>query len=89
MSVYIYEAADKIGGRVSTTRVKEKRFEAGASIIHSRNEYASTLVKKLNLTKRKSSSANRKSLGSLTGIYNGTDCVFKESSNHYVTLFTF
>lgn len=88
-SVYLYEETDKIGGRVHATQFEGKRYEAGASIIHSRNEYATSLLEKLNLTTRKSSSEDPQLLGSLTGIYNGSECVFKESSNQYMTMLHF
>lgn len=43
----IFEQSSKIGGRVATIRFEDKEYEAGGSIIHERNRYATELVRKL------------------------------------------
>ncbi|RMX61282.1 hypothetical protein pdam_00007363 [Pocillopora damicornis] len=67
-TIDVYEASDRIGGRLSTVEIAGKRFESGGSIIHKSNKYMADFVEYLELKKLKSSEPN-----SLLGIYNGEE----------------
>lgn len=70
-TIDVYEASDRIGGRLSTVEIAGKRFESGGSIIHKSNKYMADFVEYLGLKKLKSSEPN-----SLLGIYNEEEFVF-------------
>lgn len=45
----IFEQSSKVGGRVATVRFGDEEYEAGGSIIHERNKYASELVRRFGM----------------------------------------
>lgn len=46
-TIDVFEASDRIGGRLNTVEVAGKRFESGGSIIHPDNKYMGDFVKQL------------------------------------------
>ena len=46
-TIDVYEASDRIGGRLNTVEIAGKRFESGGSIIHPKNKYMGDFVKYL------------------------------------------
>ncbi|KAL9979252.1 hypothetical protein ACROYT_G016887 [Oculina patagonica] len=70
-TIDVFEASDRIGGRLNTMEVAGKSFESGGSIIHPDNKYMGDFVKLLGFKKLKSSEPS-----SLLGIYNGDEFVF-------------
>ena len=46
-TIDVYEASDRIGGRLSTVEIAGKRFESGGSIIHKSNKYMADFVEYL------------------------------------------
>ena len=40
----VFEQSNKVGGRVATIRFDDKEYEAGGSIIHERNRYATEFL---------------------------------------------
>ncbi|NXK00777.1 PCYOX oxidase, partial [Corythaixoides concolor] len=68
-----------VGGRLATLEVEGADYEAGGSIIHPLNLHMKHFVKELGL----SVAPVR---GSLTGIYNGEEFVFEESSWYIINL---
>lgn len=46
-TIDVFEASDRIGGRLHTVEVAGKRFESGGSIIHPDNKYMGDFVKQL------------------------------------------
>ena len=46
-NIDVFEASDRIGGRLSTVEIAGKRFESGGSIIHPDNKYMGDFVKLL------------------------------------------
>lgn len=46
-TIDVFEASDRIGGRLDTTEITGKRFESGGSIIHPDNKYMGDFVKRL------------------------------------------
>lgn len=89
LDVYIYEATERIGGRVHAVNFAGEKYEAGASIIHGRNKYAISLLEKLHLTKRRYDSECPGKFSALTGIFDGETCVLQESSSRIGTLLKF
>ncbi|EDO41014.1 predicted protein, partial [Nematostella vectensis] len=65
----VYEASNRVGGRLDTVEVAGQRFEAGGSIIHSANQHMQSFVSELGDNEN----------SSLLGIYNGTAFVFMGS----------
>lgn len=88
LNVYLYEKTSRIGGRTYSTEFNNKKYEAGGSIIHSRNQLATELLNRVGLSKQKPSSLCS-SNHILTGIYDGDRCVFKEDNNSLITLYRF
>lgn len=83
--VDIYESSPRIGGRVRTIKTPfddTTGYEAGGSIIHSRNKHASDLIQELGLKKKERKEKR------LTGVFNGKEFVFEESSNSFITAIT-
>lgn len=70
-TIDVFEASDRIGGRLDTIEIDGKRFESGGSIIHPDNKYMGDFVKLLGLKKLKSSEPS-----ALLGIYNGKEFSF-------------
>ena len=51
-TIDVFEASDRIGGRLNTMEIAGRRYESGGSIIHPANKYMGDFVKhlgKLNL----------------------------------------
>ena len=46
-TIDVFEATDRIGGRLDTVEVAGKRFESGGSIIHPDNKHMADFVKHL------------------------------------------
>ena len=46
-TIDVFEASDRIGGRLATVEFAGKRFESGGSIIHPDNKYMVDFVKQL------------------------------------------
>jgi len=46
-TIDVFEASDRIGGRLDTIEIAGKRFESGGSIIHPDNKYMGDFVKLL------------------------------------------
>ncbi|XP_012257805.2 prenylcysteine oxidase 1-like [Athalia rosae] len=78
LEIDIYESKT-VGGRLATIAVGNNTYEAGGSIIHSRNKYMKDFAKLLGLEERPTSE-------SLMGIWNGGEFVFTESNWKIVTL---
>lgn len=70
-NIDVFEASNRIGGRLHTVEIAGKKFESGGSIIHPKNKYMGDFVEKLGLKKLKSSEAD-----SLLGIYDGEEFLF-------------
>lgn len=79
----VYDKTDRIGGRVKTIDFSGRKYEAGGSIIHSKNMLAVNLAKKLGLSKK---SSDIESNEALMAIHDGHEFVFQESSWKLVTL---
>lgn len=74
----LYEAV-KIGGRLATTKINGWEYEAGGTIIHTKNKYMQDFVKLLGLEHRPIGEER-------FGIWNGAEIIFEESSSHIFTL---
>ncbi|NXS28270.1 PCYOX oxidase, partial [Pomatostomus ruficeps] len=72
VELHVLEKA-AVGGRLDTLDVEGAAYEAGGSVIHPLNLHMKHFVKELGL-----SAASVQ--GSLTGVYNGEEFVFEESS---------
>lgn len=46
-TIHVFEASDRIGGRLDTVEIAGKRFESGGSIIHPDNKHMVNFVKHL------------------------------------------
>ena len=46
-NIDVFEASNRIGGRLHTVEIAGKKFESGGSIIHPKNKYMGNFVKKL------------------------------------------
>ncbi|KAK9134964.1 hypothetical protein Syun_014294 [Stephania yunnanensis] len=74
-SILIFERNDVIGGRMRTVSIGGDAFEAGASIIHPKNQYALEFTKSLNLSVRAPSSG-----ADSLAIWDGTRFLFQTFS---------
>lgn len=81
------EKSDRIGGRVRSISLHGKRFEAGASILHSSNRYAEKLCQELGLSHRKSDPMDKDP--GLLAIFDGKEFVISESESTIITLYRF
>ena len=46
-NIDVFEASNRIGGRLDTVEIAGKKFESGGSIIHPKNKYMGDFVEKL------------------------------------------
>ncbi|XP_046615254.1 prenylcysteine oxidase-like isoform X1 [Neodiprion virginianus] len=79
LEIDIFEA-DQIGGRLATVRVNDEEYEAGGSIIHSRNKYMKAFLELLGMEERPTSKGMR------AGVWNGGEFVIMESNWKIVTM---
>ncbi|XP_012271016.1 prenylcysteine oxidase [Orussus abietinus] len=79
LEIDIYEV-DKIGGRLATIAVGKNEYEAGGSIIHSRNRYMNDFLQLLGMERRPFMENQR------FGIWNGDAFVFEESNSEIISL---
>uniref|UniRef100_T1IKD7 Prenylcysteine lyase domain-containing protein n=1 Tax=Strigamia maritima TaxID=126957 RepID=T1IKD7_STRMM len=73
----VYEKSH-VGGRLSVVEFGGQKYEAGGSIIHERNRYMADIAKLLKLEHAPQPSWR-------SGLYNGKEFVFEESSFSYLT----
>ncbi|KAK2578021.1 hypothetical protein KPH14_008440 [Odynerus spinipes] len=78
LKIDLYEA-NKIGGRLATIKIDDNEYEAGGSIIHSKNKYMQEFAKLLGIEHRPTSEQT-------FGIWDGTEIIFEESGSQIFTL---
>ncbi|KAI1301761.1 Prenylcysteine oxidase [Halotydeus destructor] len=81
VEIDLYEKSERIGGRVYALPFQQNKYEAGGSILHPRNIYATALMEKFGLKKSHGCSES-----GLAGIYNGKDFVFEESRYNSINI---
>ncbi|XP_044007427.1 prenylcysteine oxidase-like isoform X2 [Aphidius gifuensis] len=81
LKIHLFEP-NKIGGRLATIFIDGNEYEAGGSIIHSRNRLMKYFVNLLGLKETPYSDANAKKFA----FWNGNELIFKSSNYQVVTL---
>lgn len=76
----VFEKEDRIGGRIRSIKIGEEEWETGGSIIHSENQYLSTIVDELRLEKKKH-------VYNDIGIWSGESFPFRTGKTKVGTLF--
>lgn len=76
----VFEKEDRIGGRIRSIKIGEEEWETGGSIIHSENQYLSTIVDELGLEKKKH-------VYNDIGIWSGESFPFRTGKTKVGTLF--
>jgi prenylcysteine oxidase/farnesylcysteine lyase len=80
VEIVVFEKEDRIGGRIRSIKVGEEEWETGGSIIHSENQYLSTIVDELGLEKKKH-------VYNDIGIWSGESFPFRTGKTKVATLF--
>eukprot|EP00898_Chlorokybus_atmophyticus_P007516 jgi/Chlat1/7766/Chrsp66S07228 len=73
-AIDVYEASETVGGRVASVNFAAEIFEAGASIIHQRNEYMKRFSKLLGLQE-----GVPQGVAGQVGIWDGNSFVYQDS----------
>jgi len=79
VEISVFEQNDRVGGRVDTVEVDGHEYEAGGSIIHSRNEYMKEFTKEVGLESQSTPDSE-------LGLFDGKDFVFETSPWLPITL---
>jgi prenylcysteine oxidase / farnesylcysteine lyase len=80
VEIVVFEKEDRIGGRIRSIKVGDEEWETGGSIIHSENQYLSTIVEELGLEKKKH-------VYNDIGIWSGESFPFRTGKTKVGTLF--
>jgi prenylcysteine oxidase/farnesylcysteine lyase len=80
VEIVVFEKESRVGGRIRSIKVGGEEWETGGSIIHSENQYLSTIVDELGLEKKKH-------VYNDIGIWSGESFPFRTGKTKVGTLF--